>query len=175
MPFKEEFWGEPGWEPGGDEGLMYSGGENAAPFKDLIPPAPRGHLPQMDNKKTGERGGGYMLMKPLVDTAEKLGVKAEYDVRVQTVAVDEDGRVVGVVARRYGRQFTVRARRGVVLAMGSFAFDEDMVRDNAPVLVGRPGSAIDAHDGARSGSGRHSAPRRRTWMRQKSLSIPHRS
>ncbi|MCK8669536.1 FAD-dependent oxidoreductase [Rhodococcus sp. HM1] len=147
VPFKEEFWGEPGWEPAHDEGLMYSGGENAAPFRDLIPPAPRGHLPRMDNKKTGERGGGYMLMKPLVETAEKLGVKAEYDVRVQTVVVDEGGAVTGVVARRYGRTITVRARRGVVLAMGSFAFDEAMVRDHAPVLVGRPGSAIEAHDG----------------------------
>ncbi|MCB8910059.1 FAD-dependent oxidoreductase [Rhodococcus rhodochrous] len=147
VPFKEEFWGEPGWEPAHDEGLMYSGGENAAPFKDMIPPAPRGHLPQMDNKKTGERGGGYMLMKPLVETAEKLGVKAEYDVRVQTVVVNGDGRVVGVVARRYGETLTVRARRGVVLAMGSFAFDEEMVRDYAPVLVGRPGSAVEAHDG----------------------------
>lgn len=147
VPFKEEFWGEPGWEPAHDEGLMYSGGENAAPFKDMIPPAPRGHLPQMDNKKTGERGGGYMLMKPLVETAEKLGVKAEYDIRVQTVVVNGDGRVVGVVARRYGETLTVRARRGVVLAMGSFAFDEEMVRDYAPVLVGRPGSAVEAHDG----------------------------
>ncbi|MFV9432014.1 FAD-dependent oxidoreductase [Rhodococcus aetherivorans] len=147
VPFKEEFWGDPGWEPAHDEGLMYSGGENAAPFKDMIPPAPRGHLPQMDNKKTGERGGGYMLMKPLVETAEKLGVKAEYDIRVQTVVVDDDGRVVGVLARRYGETITVRARRGVVLAMGSFAFDEEMVRDYAPALVGRPGSAVEAHDG----------------------------
>ncbi len=102
----------------------------------------------MDNKRTGERGGGYMLMKPLVETAEKLGVAAEYDIRVQTVVVDDKGRVVGVVARRYGKPITVRARRGVVLAMGSFAFDEEMVRDHAPPCSwGRPGSAVEAHDG----------------------------
>ncbi|MBF0662056.1 FAD-dependent oxidoreductase [Rhodococcus sp. (in: high G+C Gram-positive bacteria)] len=147
VPFKEEFWGEPGWEPAHDEGLMYSGGENAAPFAGVVPPAPRGHLPKMDNKKTGERGGGYMLMKPLVETAEKLGVKAEYDIRVLTVVVNDEGRVVGVVARRYGRTIAVRAHRGVVLAMGSFAFDEEMVRDYVPALLGRPGSAVDAHDG----------------------------
>ncbi|NLE79754.1 MAG: FAD-dependent oxidoreductase, partial [Rhodococcus sp.] len=30
VPFKQSFWGEPGWEPPFDDGLMYSGGENAA-------------------------------------------------------------------------------------------------------------------------------------------------
>ena len=96
VPFKESFWGQPGWEPPYDDGLMYSGGENAAPFNTLVDPAPRGHVPQMSEKNTGEKGGGYMLMKPLVETAEKLGVRAEYDLRVQTLVVDGD-RVVGVV------------------------------------------------------------------------------
>ena len=85
--FKEEFWGEPGWETPDDEGLMYSGGENAAPFSATIPPAPRGHVPQMkaEEKHTSSaRGGGYMLMKPLTDLAARLGVRAEYDVRVQS-------------------------------------------------------------------------------------------
>ncbi len=62
--FKESFWGgEPGWEIPGDDGLMYSGGgENAAPFNEIATPAPRGHVPQMSNKRTGEQGGGYMIM-----------------------------------------------------------------------------------------------------------------
>lgn len=147
VPFREVFYAEPGWEPRGDEGLMYSGGENAAPFKDLVAPAPRGHLPQMDNKKTGERGGGYMLMKPLVETAESLGVKAEYDIKVESLVVDSAGRVTGLIAKRYGSRLAIRAHRGVVLAMGSFAFNEEMVREHVPHLLGRPGSAIEAHDG----------------------------
>ncbi|MGV9409024.1 FAD-dependent oxidoreductase [Nocardia sp. NPDC003693] len=145
--FKEEFWGEPGWEPPHDQGLMYSGGENAAPFHTLVPPAPRGHVPQMQNKRTGERGGGYMLMKPLIETAEKLGVRVEYDVRLQRLVVGDDGRVAGIAARRYGQDLTIAARRGVVLATGSFAYNQDMVAAHAPRLIGRPAAAIEEHDG----------------------------
>jgi len=146
VPFKEEFWGEPGWEPPHDEGLMYTGGENAAPFNTVADPAPRGHVPQMSNKRTGSKGGGYMLMKPLAETAEKLGVTAEYDTRIQRLIVDGD-RVVGVVAKQYGKELTIRAERGVVLATGSFAYHEQMIEGFAPRLIGRPGAAIEEHDG----------------------------
>jgi 3-oxo-5alpha-steroid 4-dehydrogenase len=148
VPFREAFWAEPGWEPPHDEGLMYSGGENAAPFATIARPAPRGHLPQMTGKQTGVRGGGYMLMKPLVDTAETLGVRAEFDIRAQRLATDDAGeRVVGLIARRYGKDVAVRARRGIVLATGSFAYNADMVAAHAPRLIGRPAAAIEEHDG----------------------------
>ncbi|GAA3483164.1 FAD-dependent oxidoreductase [Streptomyces yanii] len=147
VPFKPVFYGEPAWEPAADEGLMYSGGENAHPFDEIAEPAPRGHLPQMENKRTGERGGGYMLMKPLVETAERLGVKAHYGMRIERLVVERDGRVCGVVARSYGERVTVRARRGVVLATGSFTYNEEMLAAHAPLLLDRPGSAIEEHDG----------------------------
>ncbi|NKY54361.1 FAD-dependent oxidoreductase [Nocardia vermiculata] len=147
VPFKEEFWGEPGWEPPADQGLMYSGGENAAPYNTIATPAPRGHLPQMADKHTGEKGGGYMLMKPLTDTAESLGVRAEYDMRLQRLIVDASGKVAGVVAKRYGKQVHVRARRGVVLATGSFAYNQEMIEEYTPLLVNRPAAAIEEHDG----------------------------
>lgn len=147
VPFKEEFWGEPGWEPPADQGLMFSGGENAAPYSTLATPAPRGHLPQMADKHTSEKGGGFMLMKPLTDTAEALGVRAEYDVRLQRLIVDESGRVAGVVAKRYGKPVYVRARRGVVLATGSFAYNQQMVEAYTPLLINRPAAAIEEHDG----------------------------
>ncbi|MET7769992.1 FAD-dependent oxidoreductase [Nocardia sp. NPDC005366] len=148
VPFKESFWGEPGWEPPSDEGLMYSGGENSAPFHAIIPPAPRGHLPQMrDKHASSEKGGGYMLMKPLTDKAAELGVRAEYGMRVQALIVDADGRVVGLQARRYGKDIAVRARKGVVLATGSFAYNDAMVEAYAPRLIGRPAASIEEHDG----------------------------
>ncbi|MEW1737377.1 FAD-dependent oxidoreductase, partial [Nocardia beijingensis] len=106
VPFREAFWGEPGWEPPHDEGLMYSGGENAAPFNTIAKPAPRGHVPQMADKRTGEKGGGYMLMKPLADTAEALGVRAEYDMRIARLIVDDDDRVVG--ADGFAQQHVLR-------------------------------------------------------------------
>jgi len=147
VPFKAEFWGEPGWEPPHDEGLMYSGGENAAPFNTLVPPAPRGHVPQYSDKRIGQRGGGYMLMKPLADTAESLGVQVRYDTRIRRLIVDDDGRVVGIAATQFGSEIFVRAERGVVLATGSFAYADAMVEGFAPRLIGRPAAAIEEHDG----------------------------
>ncbi|QIX49235.1 FAD-dependent oxidoreductase [Rhodococcus sp. DMU1] len=145
--FKPAFWGEPGWEIPGDDGLMYSGGENSAPFNEIATPAPRGHVPQMSNKRTGEQGGGYMLMKPLAETAESLGVTSVFDIRAQRLIVDDTDRVVGIAAKKYGNEVFVRARRGVVLTTGSFAYNEAMVTSFAPQLIGRPGAAIEEHDG----------------------------
>jgi 3-oxo-5alpha-steroid 4-dehydrogenase len=147
VPFKPVFWGEPGWEPPADEGLMFTGGENAYPFNTIATPAPRGHVPQMANKRAGEASAGYMLMKPLVDTATSLGAQPIYDIHVRSLAVQSDGRVTGLTARRYGETVAVRARRGVVLACGSFAYKDAMVAQYAPRLVGRPAASIEQHDG----------------------------
>jgi 3-oxo-5alpha-steroid 4-dehydrogenase len=86
-------------------------------------------------------------MKPLVDTASAAGVRALYDVRVQRLIVESDGRVVGISARRYGTDVTIRARRGVVLATGSFAYNDAMVSQYAPRIAGRPAASIEQHDG----------------------------
>ena len=108
VPFKAEFFSEPGWEPMGDQGLAYSGGENSYPFNTISDPAPRGHVPQMSNKKQGLASAGYMLMKALVETATGLGAGALYDVRVQSLVVEAGGRVVGITARQYGKDIAVR-------------------------------------------------------------------
>ncbi|BBZ75610.1 hypothetical protein MANY_09470 [Mycolicibacterium anyangense] len=147
VPFKPEFWGEPGWEPPGDQGLMYTGGENSYPFNTIAAPAPRGHVPQMTGKVTGEKGGGYMLMKPLVDTATALGVRSIYDVRAHELLTASDGRVIGVAARQYGNPMRVRARRGVVLATGSFAYNDAMIAQYAPRIAGKPAASVEEHDG----------------------------
>src|SRR5579875_653914 len=147
VPFKAEFFSEPGWEPMGDQGLMYSGGENSYPFNTIATPAPRGHVPQMSNKKQGEASAGYMLMKPLVETATAAGAQAVYDVRVQRLVVESSGRITGICARQYGNEVTIRARRGVVLATGSFAYNDAMVAQYAPRIAGRPAASIEQHDG----------------------------
>ena len=147
VPFKAEFFSEPGWEPMGDQGLAYSGGENSYPFNTIADPAPRGHVPQMQNKKQGLASAGYMLMKPLVETATGLGAGALYDVRVQSLVVEADGRVVGITARQYGKDIAVRARRAVVLATGSFAYNDAMVAQYAPRILGKPAASIEQHDG----------------------------
>jgi 3-oxo-5alpha-steroid 4-dehydrogenase len=52
-----------------------------------------------------------------------------------------------VIARQYGKTFAVRARRGVVLAAGSFAYNDAMVAQYAPRISGRPAASIEQHDG----------------------------
>ncbi|WP_423816305.1 hypothetical protein [Rhodococcus jostii] len=59
-------------------------------------------------------------MKPLIETAHDLGVKAQYDTRVQTLGVD----------------ISIRARRGVVLATGSFVYNDEMLQDHVPRIAG---------------------------------------
>jgi 3-oxo-5alpha-steroid 4-dehydrogenase len=147
VPFRAAFYDKPAWEPADDEGLMYSGGENAYPFADLVRPAPRGHVPQMRGKRTGARGGGYMLMAPLAENVASLGVRVDFDTRFERLVTESDGRVSGVVVRSYGEELVLRARRSVVLAGGGFAFNPEMVARHAPALIGRPGSAVEAHDG----------------------------
>jgi 3-oxo-5alpha-steroid 4-dehydrogenase len=86
-------------------------------------------------------------MKPLVDTATAIGVRSIVDTRVQRLVVASDGRVLGIVARQYGTEMAVRARRGIVLATGSFAYNESMVARYAPRIAGRPAASVEEHDG----------------------------
>ncbi len=67
--------------------------------------------------------------------------------RVQSLIVESDGRVVGIIARQYGKEVAIRARRGVVLATGSFAYNDAMVAQYAPRIAGRPAASIEQHDG----------------------------
>jgi 3-oxo-5alpha-steroid 4-dehydrogenase len=101
----------------------------------------------MAGKRTGEKGAGYMLMKPLAETAEKLSARVEYDTRLRRLIIDDDGRVAGVITTQYGEELAIRAERGVVLATGSFAYNDSMVEAYAPRLIGRPAAAIEEHDG----------------------------
>jgi 3-oxo-5alpha-steroid 4-dehydrogenase len=80
--FKESFYERPCWEPPTDDGLVYTGGENAWPFNEIAPPAPRGHIPQMEKKRPGEKSGGWMLMQHLSATAEAAGARVMPDTRV---------------------------------------------------------------------------------------------
>lgn len=149
VDFKPEFYGQPGSVPGADEGLMYSGGENAWPFDQIARPAPRGHVPRLPPGETrlGERGGGYYLMAPLVAAAGAAGLRARYDTRIDALVAGPDGTVVGVAGRCYGEEVHLKARRGVVLATGGFTYNDEMVYRFAPEVHLRPGAAIEQHDG----------------------------
>lgn len=140
VPFKPSLYDGVSWMPPSDDGLMWLG-ENAWPFTELAVPAPRGHRP------AAHGFGGRALMDALTSAVADAGVAVQVDTRVTALLV-EDGRVVGVRARRYGEELTVRARRGVVLTTGGFADDEAMVADHAPALIGHGRVSDGGDDGS---------------------------
>jgi succinate dehydrogenase/fumarate reductase flavoprotein subunit len=129
VPFKRSFYPEPGLESRTDDCLVYSGGEDAAPWNLIAQPAPRGHKPRVRGK-----AGPFLMQRVLAAVAERA-VRVETNVRAERLVRASDGRVVGVAARRSGVGFFARARRGVVLAAGGFILDAEMLRLHAPALA----------------------------------------
>lgn len=146
VPFKPVFY-DGGYRPNViDGGLMFSGGENAAPWDRIVRPAPRSHTPCVDDRE-GQRRGGWSLMNSLVAEAARRGVDVAYDVRALRLVLDDGGGVRGVVARCYGQDIAVRAELGVVLTAGGFAFNDEMVRRHAPVIERCTRLGTDGDDG----------------------------
>lgn len=142
VPFKESFWPQPSMEPPGDDCLVYSGGEDAWPFDRIARPAPRAHKPRHP-----AAAGGF-LMQQLLVAAARSGARVIDGARCDGLVVESDGRVAGVVVRREGAAWRVRARRGVVLAAGGFASNPEMLARHAPVLARCSWKlAVDGDDG----------------------------
>jgi 3-oxo-5alpha-steroid 4-dehydrogenase len=128
VTFDPSFCEETSMAPTGEEGLVYSGGEDAYPFDQIARPAPRGHL-----AKT-KRATGWLLMQHLAEAAQGAGAKPLVDTRAERLVLD-DGRVVGVLAHQFGKTVALRARGGVVLTAGGFVFNDDMLREHCQPLV----------------------------------------
>ena len=129
VPFKESFWPQPSMEPTGDDCLVYSGGEDAFPFDRIARPAPRAHKP-----RHLAAAGGFLMQK-LVAAVGRCGARVVGDACCEALVVEPDGRVVGLVARKDGRETWVRARLGVVLAAGGFSKHPEMLARHAPLLA----------------------------------------
>jgi succinate dehydrogenase/fumarate reductase flavoprotein subunit len=150
VPFKRTFCEEPGLEPRSDDCLVYSAGENCHPWNAIAQPAPRGHKPRVQG-----RGGG-LLMRCLLEAVGRSGVSVQNDTRAETLVVDDDGVVAGLMARSFGDECFVRARQGVVLSAGGFIMNPGMRALHAPQLdlVTDPnGTDGDDGSGIRMGQG----------------------
>jgi 3-oxo-5alpha-steroid 4-dehydrogenase len=147
VPFKASFWSAPTAEPWNDDGLMFSGGEDTHPFDTIAVPAPRGHCPSAPSASRFGAAGGSVLMAALCRRAAAIGVRVVDSTRVTRMAVESDGSMAGVHARRFGEDVCVRARRGVVLAAGGFISDDALVADHAPHLLGTGKLGVDENDG----------------------------
>ncbi len=159
VPFRAAFFDEPNRESADDSGLVFSGGEDSRPFCDLARPVPRGHKPQYTDS------AGNFLMQRLGAAVAATTTRIQVDARADRLITDDDGAVVGVAVRRDNETRYVRARRGVVLATGGFAYNEAMLGAYCPDAM-RPDSAwrigTDADDGRgiRLGLGVGGAPLR---------------
>lgn len=126
VDFHPAFWPEPGMEPPGTEGLVFSGGEDTAPYADHLRPAARGHVPAIPNA-----AGGH-LMECLLAALAGTSAEVLTDARAERLVVDPAGRVRGVAARVGGTDVFVRAERAVVLAAGGWAYNEALVEHHVP-------------------------------------------
>ena len=136
VPFKREAYKHKAVYIRSGEGLLSTGNEKAWPFRELATPAPRGHQVSGD----GDISGGYVAMKALLGTFDREGVPAVYDAAVIGLVTDDDGRVVGVRMRKEGVDSYVEARKGVVLAAGSFNLNDEITSEHMPLFseYGKP-------------------------------------
>ncbi len=114
----------------GTEGLMYTGNELVAPFRDLARPAPRGHKVPV----AGDTGGTALVMDLLLARLEEEGVEIRYETGATHLVMAGD-RVRGLAWRRFAETGVVRAG-AVVLAAGGFVMNPDMVAAHTPTLGG---------------------------------------
>jgi len=128
LEFKPVFYPHYSGEPPNEDGLVYSGSENAWPYNEIARPAPRGHCP----RTPGAAGG--LLMQTLLRAVSASPVEVVNDARCESLVRDDDGGIVGVVARIDGRRVPLRARRGVILTTGGFINDDEMLSRHAPLL-----------------------------------------
>jgi len=107
------------------EGLMSTGNEKVWPYNELASPVPRGHQVAGEGESTG-----LAAMTPLLARCEEEGVRARCDTRLTGLIADSNGRVRGVTARHLGKSLHFLARRGVMLATGGFAMNQELVTRN---------------------------------------------
>ncbi|MGY1812489.1 FAD-dependent oxidoreductase [Blastococcus sp. SYSU D00820] len=166
ITFNESLFDAPTWMPLTRDGLMWLG-ENAWPYDTVARPVPRGHRPAT------EGFAGWTIMEKLVAAVREAGVRIDTDTLAGSLVV-EDGRVVGVTARRFGEPVTYRARRGVVLTTGGFVDDEEMLAAHAPVLLGhgKVSDGLDDGSGIRMAAALGAATRRMASVEVAMTALP---
>lgn len=111
-------------------------------------------LPRTDEDISGRTGfiGGGVLVRALEKAARQRGVQYMTEAPAKRLIVDDDGRVLGVLAHHDGKDIHIRATAGVVMASGGFSRNEEMVKAflRAPIYYPHPPEG-DTGDGQRMG------------------------
>ena len=127
VPFKDTYYHGTSGEPPTDDGLVWSGAEQAHPFCDIARPAPRGHVPQIEHQ------GGPLLMRKLCEAVDASPAQVATDHRCIALYQTADGEILGAAVEAFGEQKTIRAKGGVVLTTGGFVLNDHMLDQHAPL------------------------------------------
>ena len=123
VPFNEDYYPGKHFHPHSAETLVSTGSESCWPFSEIADPVPRGHKP----------GGGFVghvLFSKLQQRVEELGVRIIYDAAVNALVRESSGAVTGVRYRKEGREESVAARKGVLLATGGCEWDRELAKEH---------------------------------------------
>lgn len=103
----------------------------AYPIRGSLVEATRGELNEeilAEREAKDYRGLGQALIGALYKGVIDRDIPVEFEKRARQL-VKDDGRIIGVLAEdENGKDFTVRARRGVVIATGGFEWNEKLVK-----------------------------------------------
>jgi len=127
--FERSFYPEKAVIQPGTQGLMFTGNEKVWPFREQVPPAPRGHKVPVP----GDTEGTKMVMDLLRQRIEEAGVEVRYETGATNLVLDADGAVTGLAWRRFEETGVVRAG-AVVIAAGGFVMNPAMVARWTPQL-----------------------------------------
>lgn len=90
--------------------------ENKAPYgRTLFPEDP-----------SGEPGKGPEMVRRFLATAEEKEIPIRLEHRVESVVIDDEGAVAGVVASNNGSEVAFRARQAVIFASGGFTQNREL-------------------------------------------------
>jgi len=113
-----------------DECLISSGNEEVYPYREKAKPAYRGHKVAVPNE-----GGGLKMVECLSEKARALGARIEVECAVRQLVRDGD-RIVGVGYHTLdGEDRFARARKGVVMCLGHFTGNKEMIAEYSPQLA----------------------------------------
>ena len=144
IPFERSYFRDKAMCPQSAEGLLGTGNEKVWPYRELVPPAARGHRVAREGDNAGS-----LAMERLISRCTQAGLAALFDCRASALVRAANGRVVGVRAMHAGRALHIGARCGVILATGGFQMNAEMVAQLLPRLAeNSEGIGIPFNDGS---------------------------
>lgn len=138
--FNESYQGRWPSEANYDAGLTCTDDTFFTEYAAKVPAVPRTHwvwgFEGTENFPTGPKNGSGFF-RPLRDAVDALGPEVHYQTAARRLVVDPElGRVVGVEAEGPDGTLFVKAAKAVILCAGGFGYNEDMLEQFCPMVIG---------------------------------------